>query len=62
MDRDAYMKSIMHFKIVCGASNINPQLLLYDVYVRSFDYRDIHIILYHHIKLFIFKSDDSVNE
>ena len=52
----------MNFKTVCGANNINPQVLLYDGHVSHFGNRAIHILLSHHIKPFIIKADESINE
>ena len=62
MERDGWMKSIIHFKIVCGSNNINKQVLLYDGHVSHFENRAIYILLYHHIKTFTLKAGDSGND
>ena len=36
MDRDGWMKVMMHYKIVCGENNLNTQVLFYDVHGRHF--------------------------
>ena len=59
MERDGCMKAMMNFKNVCVANNINPQVLFYDGHDIHFDYRVVHILLYHHIKPFILKAGDS---
>ena len=55
------MKAMMHFKTVCGANKLNPQVLLYDGHGIHFEDRDIHILCYNHIKPFILKLSDSGN-
>ena len=62
IDRNVLMKEMMHFKTICGANNINPQVLLYDWHVSHFDKRDIHILLLHHTKTVMIKTGESINE
>ena len=62
IDRNIWMKAMLPFKTVCGANNINPQVLYYDGHVSYFKNRAINIILSHHIKPFIIKAGESRND
>ena len=62
MDRNDWIKTMMHFKTFCGANKLNTHVLLYDGHDRHFDDRSIHIIRSHHITPFILKSGDPVND
>ena len=62
MERDVWMKEMVHFKTFCGENKLNTQVLFYDGHDRHFDERDIHIILSNHIKPFILNSGDSGND
>ena len=62
MDRDVWMKEMMHFKNFYGVNNLNTQALFYDGHVRNFYDREIHIISSNHIKPFILREGDSGNE
>ena len=61
MDNDGRIKDTTHFSLICGSSNWNPQVLLYDRHYNHFDDREIKIILSHHIQPFILKSDYYIN-
>ena len=61
MERYGRMKAMMHLKNVCVANNLNPQVLFYDFHDSQFDDRIVHILLSHHIRLFIIKAGDSGN-
>ena len=61
MDRDGWIKEMMHFKSVCGSNNINSIVLFYDDHYSHFEDRAIHILRSHHIKPFILKAGDSGN-
>ena len=58
MERDGWMKAMMHFKTVFGANNLNPKVLFYDGQYRHFDERYIHILHYNHIKPFVLNASD----
>ena len=62
MNSDGWMKAIMHSKTVCGANNLNPQVLFYGGHGRYFDNRAIHILHYNHIKYFALKACESGND
>ena len=62
MDMYGWMKEIIYLKTVCGADNLNQQVLFYDVHGRHFYDRTIHILHYHHIKTFFLKAGDSRND
>ena len=62
MDSDGWMKAMINFQTVCGAKNINPQVLFYDGRGRHFDDRAINILYSNHIKPFIIKVDESGND
>ena len=62
MDRNGWMKEIIHFKNVCGENKLNPWVLFYDRYGSHFDNRAIHKLLSHHIKHLFLKADDSGND
>ena len=53
---------MMHFKTVCGANKLNPQVLFYDGHARIFDNRVIHILCYHYIEPFILKAGELGND
>ena len=62
MNRDGWMKSMMHFKAVCGANKHNPRVLFYDGHDIHFDKRNINILHSNHIKPFVLKTGDSGND
>ena len=53
---------MIHFKTFCGVNKINPQVLFYNFHISHFDDRAIHVIHQYHIKPFILKAIDSVND
>ena len=59
MDRDGWMKAMMHSKTVCGANKLNPQVLLYDGHDIHFYDMAIDILHYHIIKPLVLKAGDS---
>ena len=60
--RDGWTKSMMNFKTVCGANKLNLQVLFYDGHDSHFDNMSVHILRSHHIKPFVLKAGDSVND
>ena len=62
MDRNGWMKAMSLFSSTCGSSKMNPQVLFFDVHDSHFDDRSTHILLSHHISLFILKAGDSTND
>ena len=62
IDRGAWVKEIVHFNNFCGLNQLNTQVLFYDDHDGHFGDRDIHILRSHHIKPFVLKVVDSVND
>ena len=58
INRDGWVKAMVHFNTVCGTNKINTQLLFYDGHDSHFGDRDIHIIHSHQIKPFVLKVVD----
>ena len=59
MERYGWMNAMMHFKTVCGANEINAYFPSYDGHDSNLNDRSIHIIRFHHIKLFGLKAGNS---
>ena len=62
MDRDGWMKAMMHCMNACWVNKLNPQVLFYDGHEIHFESRDINIIRSHHTKHFTLKAGDSGND
>ena len=62
MDRDGWMKAMSIFIGTCGASKMNPQVLLFDGHNSHSDDRATHILRSHHISPFILKAGYSTNK
>ena len=62
MNRGGQMKAMSLFSRTCGASKINPQVLLFDVHDSHFDDRSTHLLWSQNTPPFILKSGDSTND
>ena len=58
MDRNGWMMAMIIFSRTCGASKLNPQVLLFDFHSIHFDDRATHLLRYHHIYPFILKDGE----
>ena len=56
------MKATILFSRTCGASKINPQVLLFGVHDIHFDNRATHIFQFRHIFPLILEAGNSTND
>ena len=62
MVSNGWMKAMIIFSRTCGASKLNPQILLFDFQNIHFDDRSTHLLQYHHIYPFILNADESYQQ
>ena len=53
IDRDGWLMDMTHFSTICGATNLNNQILFFDGHDNHFDYRDMRILNFLHVQHFV---------
>ena len=62
MDRDGWLKAMVKFSNICGASPVNNQIIFFDGHDSHFGDRDLTQMQSKKIQPFVLKAGDSINE